>query len=710
MSKSVTVSSLSGLYSALASAKGGETIKLAPGDYGDMFLGGKSKFDITFPSNVTITSADPNNPAVFSGLDVRGAANLTFDGVVFDYSFAKGDTLWERPFSVSGSQDITIRNCTFDGDAAKGVSEVDDGYGTGIGLSVRGCSDVRLEGNEIYNFYRGIVTSESDGIIVKGNDLHSMRMDGLNFAEVTDVVIEQNYIHDFKTSPTPLDHCDMIQFWTNGTDTPSSNIVIRDNRLDIGTGGATQSIFMRNDQVDRGLAGPEMFYRNVTIENNVIVNGHLHGIAVGETAGLTIQGNSVLRADGGKPEGVDASVEIPRIAVAASSTNVIVTHNATSGIAGYSGQTDWTVSKNAFVQDQDSRAPGWYGDVFVTSSLTSKDGVHDFVAVPGGILDRLGAGADLQASTGPDTDFHVRTHDTYLQVRIFDVVNPHQDLPKGAVWEWSFGDGTKATGAHVAHNFADGGAYDVTLTLRMPDGSKHTEAAEVEVQGLEVLKFGKDGVFHAYDAGHEIAVQKVATSADGLQLGAKGVTASIAREHVVDITGADDFTISMDLEADSRESAGEVFRLHGSIVATVTTKGELMLQVTPTVGAMVTLTTTGAKLNDLKSHDIDIRMDDGQMQVWVDGSMSVARDLAGPLANSGRLDLTFGNQWGKANFNGDLKSFEIEVGETAPFGLVADQTDGNSSAFYEAAPLAAGSDRFDFLDGQANVSSLTTSL
>ena len=60
----------------------------------------------------------------------------------------------------------------------------------------------------------------------------------------------------------------------------------------------TQSIFMRNEVVDQGLAGANMYYQNVLIENNIIYNAHTHGITVGETIGLTIDHNTALTEPG----------------------------------------------------------------------------------------------------------------------------------------------------------------------------------------------------------------------------------------------------------------------------------------------------------------------------------------------------------------------------------------------------------------------------
>jgi len=669
----ITVSSLQGLYSALAKAKGGETIALAGGDYGKMLLAAKSGFDITFPSNVTITSANPNNPAVFSGIDIRGAANLTFDGMVFDYTFAPGDKIYSRPFSVSGGENITIRNSTFDGDVARGVSSVDDGYGFAIGLSVRGTSNVIIDGNEFSNFHRGMSITESRNITVTDNDLHSLRSDGMNFAEVTKVRIEGNYIHDFRGSPTSADHCDMIQFWTNGTDSPSTNILIRGNVLDIGNGTATQSIFMRNDQVDLGLAGPEMFYRNVTIEQNVITNGHLHGIAVGETAGLIIRQNSVLHADGGAADGTDDSVEIPQISVADTSTGVAIIGNVTSAIAGVAGQADWTIRQNAFVQDQNPLRPGYYGDVFVASSLASPDGINSFVALPGGMIDRLGAGASVAPAqpSAVTALFHVTDGpENALQTRVFDGQLSslgNGTLPEGTVYQWSFGDGTVALGRKVNHTFPDGGEYAVTLTVRLPDGRTDSEKAIVAVQDNTILSMNAKGVFTAYENGAAIGLPaSVQASADGLQLGGPGVAARVAREHVSDLLGPQDFSISFRLDADKAGTSGEIFRIHESLLVNVNTAGELAVQGFAADGSTVRLIGTGVKVNDRAPHDIDIRLDDGRLQLVVDGKVRADTAFDGQLADKGTHDLTFGNPWGSQNFAGDLSRFEIRMGDAAP--------------------------------------------
>ena len=87
----------------------------------------------------------------------------------------------------------------------------------------------------------------------------------------------------------------MIQVFTNGTDTPSTDLVIRGNILNSGDSkAASQSIFMRNEVVDSQGAGRGMYYSNILIEDNVIYNAHANAIWVGYADGLSIRNNTIL--------------------------------------------------------------------------------------------------------------------------------------------------------------------------------------------------------------------------------------------------------------------------------------------------------------------------------------------------------------------------------------------------------------------------------
>ena len=121
--------------------------------------------------------------------------------------------------------------------------------GSATAWQVSDATNITIANNEFFNWYRAAVFSNVDDLNVTNNDVHSIRSDGFDFIEVNDVLIQGNYIHDFVANLESGDHADMIQFWTSGTDSPSTNIVIRGNVLDSGAGDWTQSIFMRNEVV-----------------------------------------------------------------------------------------------------------------------------------------------------------------------------------------------------------------------------------------------------------------------------------------------------------------------------------------------------------------------------------------------------------------------------------------------------------------------------
>lgn len=662
------------LNAALVNAQGGETILLAPGEYGDVALRGSGKYDFDYPDTVTIASADPSNPAVFSQLDVRNAGNITFDGIRFDYDFTAGDKIFFRPFSVSGSSDISIINSTFDGDKADRVSSADDGYGYAIGLSIRSSQNITIEGNEFFDFHRAVTVSESSDVRILENDIHSIRMDGLNFAQVTDVQIVGNYIHDFNGSPNSGDHSDMIQFWTNGTTAPSSGIVIRDNHLDIGNGTATQSIFMRNDQVDLGLAGEEMYYRDILIENNTIVNGHLHGIVVGATRGLSILQNTVVHADGRQVDGADGAVEIPRISVADLSENVEISGNITSNIQTFDTPSSWVIERNVIVQDQDPLASGYYANVFVASSLmSSSDGLHaassantmhQFFALPGSLIDITGAGANGVRPSHLDQTGHFSvTPDPYrADLYHFSSLIDASSLPHGTTFTWYFGDGTSATGASTTHNYPSGGFYESHLVITSPGAPAQSQSATIKVEGNNILSF--DGVqgFVAHDAGTTIYLDpSVYQSEAGLALQAHGVSATVPRSHVADILGSNQFDVSFSLSATSGTSNGEVFRLHGSTLVQVKSDGGLVVTVWTTEGERLKLSSIDIDLADQNQHDIGLRYSDDILELWIDGNLNGQIEMVDPLASTGRHDLTFGHAWGGQNFESIISEFDIAL-------------------------------------------------
>ncbi len=373
------------LAQALRVAAPGTTLRLAPGRYEALTLKGGGGAP---GAPVTLAAADPDVPPHFSRLDLRGVAHLALASLRFDYRFTRGDKVNQRPFKIAEATGVVLQGCGFTGDRANGGAAADNGFPAGIGLSLTDCSDTRVEGCNIATFLRGIVAGQCRALTVRDNDLRGLRVDGMDFVRVRQLVVDSNRIHDFERSFEAGDHADMIQFWTNGSTEPSADITIRRNLLYAGQGDRTQSIFMRNEEVDKGRAGPEMFYRNVLIEENVIANAHVHGIAVGETQGLTIQRNAVLSNPRAKGEADNPNLWIPAVKVAAASTDVVITRNVTGALLGGTGGPGWVVKGNVIVQDHSRLQPGFFPDLF-DGDPADPAGLR---YRPGGPLDGAGIG------------------------------------------------------------------------------------------------------------------------------------------------------------------------------------------------------------------------------------------------------------------------------------------------------------------------------
>ena len=380
--QTITVNNAAELNQALSNATGGETILLAAGDYGNLSLKGQQ-----YASNVTIKSADANSMASFSGLRLDQVSNLSFDAIEFDYTFKSGDANHTSPFKISNSSNISIDKSIFDGDFASGTGTTADGTGYGRGLLISGSTNVDVTNTEFHSWWKALAATKSDDLNFSGNNIHTIRSDGISLGEVQNVLIENNYIHDFGAAAGSGDHRDMIQIQrSNGTG--SSDIVIRNNVLDKGAGDLTQSIWAGGDKAN--YSDPTHWNYNILIEGNIIYNAQANGIGMYLADGLTITNNTLIAV----PSTQTGGVAIPKIG-ANGSKNVTIEYNVTSAIIGHNGQADWSVQNNVYIQNTDPTKPSYYDAQFVYHATAAADGYNQFGVIPGSAVDQLGAGSDL---------------------------------------------------------------------------------------------------------------------------------------------------------------------------------------------------------------------------------------------------------------------------------------------------------------------------
>lgn len=666
----VYVSNGEELISALANATGGEKILLAGGDYGDLNLFSNRSDFAKFPENVTIQSVDPANAAKFSGLDLRGVENLTFNSVIFDYEAEPGSPVWDSPFKISDSSNISIQDSLFDGDLASGSGEVDNGFPTGNGLAVYNSSGINISGNEFKEFMRGAVFNGVEDLTVSQNDIHTIRSDGMDFADVQNVVIENNNIHDFTVSEKSGDHRDMIQFWTSGTDQPSGNITIRGNILDSGSGSYTQSIFMRNEEVDLGRAGSEMNYYNITIEDNVILNAHTHGITVGETTNLSIKSNTILH---NKESSDIGSVSVPTIHISEASENVVISDNIVPTI-DETENSQHVFNNNVIVQRDDPSADNYYGNVFVNGLADSQAELSDLQVRPGSLAD--GAGSELTSANGSQSGLTgfienksgVGVSSLTVSFDAADITGPNGPINlDGATIVWDFGDGKTGTGNSVSHTYDYGGKYATTAIVTFPNGETLELKKSIETESPIALQLTmEDGILDSSEASNTINTTgevELVESENGTALRLNGGTLTVDRSP--QLINNPEYTFAFELsQAENNVGRTRLVTFSNSFTVFLNDDGLEVAVVTDQKTFWLKAENTG--LQDGNWHKVALKFSgiDGEAVLYVDGeAIAIETGLEGAIQKGSEYQkLILGDPFGETEFPGLIDNVTFLTG------------------------------------------------
>lgn len=234
------------LPSVLARARGGDTVTLAPGTYPTVML---ARRDFSAPLTI----------------DARGAsvAGLNVDGV-------KG-LVWR-----GGNLKAPVP----EGIAAKGYAV----------LIVRS-TDITLRGARITAAKRGIVVGESRNVLLSGNRITGVTVDGVNVgAGNSFITIDGNFCETFSTGKA---HPDCYQGWSR-LGRPTSDIVVTNNIAR----GMAQGIYFGN--VPNRPSGGDPGFDRVRIENNFVEILWPNGIVATDCRDCTIRDNIVSSLPGAR--------------------------------------------------------------------------------------------------------------------------------------------------------------------------------------------------------------------------------------------------------------------------------------------------------------------------------------------------------------------------------------------------------------------------
>ena len=271
------------LTAALKAAKGGDTIALAPGNYGALVLN-----DQVFDKPVTVTSADPARQAVISQMVLNRAANITLSNL----EVTSVTRLYDYLIRVNGGSGITLDKAYIHGPL--------DGVPTDRhGILVAQSNGFTLSSSRIAQIGVGVAVNQSRNIVIRDNDISMIGIDAIEIPGVDGALIAWNKFSKFRTIGAY--HPDGIQCWTTGMPAACKNIRIISNQFigDAQPGAAyvyPQGIWF-GDEMQRG------DYTNIEITGNLLrcVNWQAIALYVTQAKGTIVRANRIDACPGVTP-------------------------------------------------------------------------------------------------------------------------------------------------------------------------------------------------------------------------------------------------------------------------------------------------------------------------------------------------------------------------------------------------------------------------
>lgn len=282
--QTIQVTSAAGLLSALAGAAGGETIQLAAGDYGAIYL-----TQYNFSQAVNIVGGN------FAGIQVTNSSGINFEGTSVTFVPDANSTSNSQGIRIWQSQNISINNATVTGGLS--VNGVDPsatsgdatgnviGYPVGKGINIDTSSNISVTNSDISVFAKGITFSGGSNILIDNNDIHDLRTTPISGTVASNLTISNNHSWDsFPWQFGVQDHGDRIHIWTNGA--PMTGLVISNNYLDQGAGDPMLGIYLDDNGSNKG-------FTNAIISGNTLIDGTGQGVLLENVSG-TVSNNTLI--------------------------------------------------------------------------------------------------------------------------------------------------------------------------------------------------------------------------------------------------------------------------------------------------------------------------------------------------------------------------------------------------------------------------------
>lgn len=375
------VSTSQEMAQAVASAVAGDTITLAPGNYGSVVIHGgqwnKVHIGGTFIKDGTPALAGPvtirgeaGHPApVLASIDVRDSDHWRFDGVSVEPG-CQPETF--TAVHLAGDGLAFLRSTLTYGDPT-GWDGPTWLQCAGHGVAVYGTNGL-IEGNDISTVATGIqFIGDAEGGIARGNTIWRIGGDGLR-TRSDDVLFEFNRLTQWRVT-NPDRHYDCLQAWDEDQ---RFNGVVRNIVFRFNTCYAPPEPGVPLFKAPMGVTVTHTTAVGWLIEHNIIATNRTNGINFFDARGVTVRNNTVLDID---PDTITLAGE--------RRTLIRVNGDPTSVIEG--NITNWINPRSPMqLAGNLEREPGVYDDLFA-----------DWQAGDFTLIDPAGPGATIHSHSQP---------------------------------------------------------------------------------------------------------------------------------------------------------------------------------------------------------------------------------------------------------------------------------------------------------------------
>lgn len=643
----ITVATNGQLKEALAtlSASGGGTILVE--NNGGTYNLSANNMGSEF-GNITIRSADPNDRAVFDHVRLEDSQNISFDDLNFN-SIGVDRPSWHRDFMLEGGKNISVSNSHFES-RAEGTFGEEEGAVRGEKMAfVRDVEGFTFSGNTVTNYFGGLSIVETTGILVEDNSFTQLQGDGINGGGMQDAIFRNNHFSDWLGSSKSVNHDDMFQIWGTNMDQLSKNILIEGNFFDAGSGTATQTILIQNEHWNSEADN----YTNIVIKDNVIYNGHTHGITVYDTVGVQVIDNTVLHNTQARiPTG--GSSDVPWIRVGNTEDSVI-----TGNIAGGYNADGADLSGNVTIEYDSASNPNHYSYHFANLESGGEVDLRDLaLRADSPWYDTYGANVTQGVDAGDGIMAVMSMHEVPgdLSQMILDAeLSYDADGPLGSsnvTYEWHFADGSVAEGIRVIADFATPGLNQVKLVVRTADGQEDSIVRSVPIDNPVVKSIDFDaGVDSAGVDFEDLAAEAFVEGLNGgLAFHMDGNSEAELNKKQAGFHELDQFSVEIVFSKETLASAGKVMDFHKVMGLTVRDDNSVGFSVTTGDGSFAVNSGTDG-IDDTGWHHVVASYSsvNGTLSLYLDGKLVDSIPASG-ITNSYNYT---GPKIGQSDFKGE---------------------------------------------------------